>query len=141
MTKVVTDINSIKESWDNITSTIFLEIDFLKSFYNAHQGFKHLFILDDNMRLYAHIFNLRFDRTKEYLFDNIVFSFILKFINFKVLYLTNTFITNVPAFITNKKICLSKVLNLIKEDYSLIVIPDFLFKEIQEKDSSYTKVD
>ena len=141
MVKVFTDINSVEENWDNIRDTIFLRIDFLKAFYNAHQKLKHLFIIDDNMRLYAHVFHLRFDRAKEYLLNNLVFSFILRFINFKVLYLTNSFITNVPAFITKKKISLKQVLNSIKEDYSLIVIPDFLFEEMQEKDSSYTKIE
>lgn len=93
------------------------------------------------MRLYAHIFKLTFNKTKNYLQSNLAAAFFLRFINFDVLYLTNSFITNVSSFVNKQPINLNKVLSSIKHHYSLIVIPDFLFKNMQVDDNNYTKVE
>ena len=84
-----------------------------------------MFFIDIDLRLYAHIFKIRFNKTGNYLSSFSFSNLLLKYISFDVLYLTNSFITNIPAFINNKKIELTQLLNTIKERYSIIIIPDF----------------
>lgn len=141
MIKSYTKIESIEKEWEKIQVPFFIKIEFLKGFYKKHQKLKHLFFMDESMRLYAHIFNLTFSKTSNYLKNNLWLDFFLRFISFDVLYLTNSFITNIPSFVSDKLINLNQLLNTIEDNYSIIVIPDFLYKKMQVKDKNYTKIE
>ena len=141
MIKLFTDIQKVQKHWEKIQVPDFLNIDFLKVYYKKHSQLKHLFFIDDNMRMYAHIFNLTFSKTSNYLQNNIYANILLRLINFHVLYFTNSFITNIPSFITHKSIDLNKLLNTIKENYSMIVIPDFLFNRMSNNEDDFKKIE
>ena len=141
MLEVFTKIEKVKKKWAKIKLPNFLHVNILQTYYHEHPNIKHLFFMDNNMRLYAHIFNLRFNKTKNYLQNNSTRNMLLNFINFNVLYLTNSFITNMPAFTSDKAINLKQLLSNIKYNYSLIVIPDFLFKKMIVEDDQYTKIE
>ena len=96
--------------------------------------------MDKDIRLYGHIFVLRFDKTSRYL-RNKVFSFFIRFIKFDVIYLTNTFITNIPAFISNKNINLDKLLSAIQHHYNLLVVPDFLLNNMTVSNNDFFKIE
>tara|TARA_B100001758_G_scaffold50625_1_gene41129 strand:+ start:13942 stop:15000 length:1059 start_codon:yes stop_codon:yes gene_type:complete len=139
--KVFTDIDSVKEAWCKIKLPNILDINFLEIYCKEHPKLTHLLIMDNNMRLYAHIFKLKFNKTKGYLKNNSVFNIVLSFIKFDVLYLTNSFITNIPSFISDKLISLNILLDSIKDNYSIIVIPDFLFKHLRIEKDNYVKIE
>jgi hypothetical protein len=141
MLEVFTKIESIQQRWGEIKMPDFLHINFLHTYYEKHNQIKHLFILGKNMRLYAHIFNLTFNNTKNYLKNNSITNIFISLINFDVLYITNSFITNVPAFISDKSINLKQLLYSIKHNYSIIVIPDFLFDKMVVEDYHYSKIE
>ena len=131
----------MQNEWGKIKTPDFLHINFLQIYYQKHSQVKHLFVMDANMRLYAHIFKLHFNKTKYYLQNNSLGNIFLSFISFDILYLTNSFITNIPAFISDKTINLNQLLNAIKYNYSVIVIPDFLFKNMKIEDDHYVKIE
>ena len=133
--------DSVPKEWGGVTLPDFLQIEFLQTYCQNHKKIKHLFIMSTNIRLYAHIFKLTFKKTNNYLQKNSLANIFLSWINFDVLYLTNSFITNVPAFIADKGINLKQLLNSIKDNYSLIVIPDFLFERMIVEDENYTKIE
>jgi len=138
--KLFTNINSCKESWDKVKTNDFVQSSFLEIFYTNHPKIKHLFMCDTDTRLYAHIFELNFVKTANYI-NNKLLGFFIKFIKFDVLYLTNSFITNIPAFLSNKQIDLKEFLSLVKYNYSLLVIPDFVFKNIIANKKEFSKVE
>ena len=143
MWKTFSEINKFgKETWD-IKLPIFINYKFLKIFYDFHPKIKHLFAIDRNTMLYAQIFRLTFKKTKNYLPKNFLINTILSLVKFDVLYLTNAFITNIPSFISNRKINLTSLIKNINQEYSMIVIPDFLFRELEkEKEKEkYTKIE
>ena len=138
--KLVTNLLKDKDSWDKVKSSDFIRSSFLEIFYKNHPKIKHLFMSDINTRLYAHIFELNFVKTVNYI-NNKVLGFFIKFIKFDVLYLTNSFLTNIPTFFSNKQIDLEEFLNLLKHNYSLLVIPDFVFKNISADKNEFSKVE
>ena len=119
----------------------FLNINFLEIYYQKHPEIKHLFAIDTNVRIYAQILKIKFNKTSNYLKWDSLVSKCLRYISFKVLYLTNSFITNVPSYISDRKINLHQLIDKIKDNYSVIVIPDFLFNNLQVEDNSYTKIE
>ena len=139
--EIFTKIESVQKKWEATQLPFFLNANFLKIYSQNHPKIKHLFFLDKNMRLYAHIFKLTFNKTKYYLKKNLLPNLLLNFLSFNVLYLTNSFITNVPAFKSDKFINLQELLNTINYKYSLIVIPDFLFQKMIIKDKNYAKIE
>ena len=141
MIKLSTKIENIEKEWEKIQVPSFISIEFLKGYYKKNQKLKHLFFMEERMRLYAHIFNLTFSKTEKYLKNNFFANFFLRYVNFDVLYLTNSFITNIPSFISDKLISLRQLLNTIEDKYSIIVIPDFLYKKMQVEDKYYTKIE
>ena len=143
MITVFSKIEDISRRWGEINLSTFLNISFLKIYCQNHKQIKHLFFLDSNMRLYAHIFNITFNKTKNYLQKKSMLNIFLNVINFDVLYLTNSFITNVPSFETSKKINLEELLLTIKKNYSIIVIPDSLYENlnIKKEVDNYSKIE
>ncbi len=139
--KVFYDINDVKDKWNLGPNNLFISGKFLRIFYDNHSKIKHLFFIDKNKRLYANIFKLNFVKAGNYLGANILYSFLLRFLSFNVLYLSNSFITNVFSFISDSKIDLDKLLNLIQKKYSLIVIPDFVYKKMKIKSDTFIKVE
>ena len=140
MYKVSTKIDDVKLFWDQIKVPKILRYNFLEIYYNYNKNIKHLFVHDKHLRLYAHIFTLKFSKTNNYLDKFSISSFLLKFFSLDVLYLTNSFITNLPSFESSSSIHLSSILNSIKYNFSLIVIPDFLFVKMKIQDNDYTKI-
>ena len=138
--KVITNINKAKEEWDKVTSSDFLHSSFLEIFYINHPKIKHLFVTDIHIRLYAHIFELNFYKTANYI-NNKLLGFFIKFIKLDVLYLTNSFLTNIPAFISNKQIDLKEFLSALNHNYSLLIIPDFVFKSISAEKDEFSKIE
>lgn len=141
MLKIFSDINSVPKEWEEIRLPIFLNYNFLKIFYENHNRIQHLFAIKEGTRIYAHIFSLKFKKTKNYLPKNILINICLNIIKFNVLYLTNSFITNIPSFIIHNRINLKKLLNKIHQKYSIIVIPDFLFSKLEVDGRGYTKIE
>ena len=92
------------------------------------------------MRLYSHIFELNFDKTANYI-NNKLLAFFIKFIKFDVLYLTNSFLTNIPAFFSSNQIDLKEFLSVLKHNYSLLIIPDFVFKNISAEKDEFSKIE
>ena len=140
MLKVFTNIDKVKEEWDNINVSDFLHSSFLEIFYISHTKIKHLFFIDTHTKLYAHVFELNFDKTANYINSNLL-AFFIKFIKFDVLYLTNSFLTNIPAFFSNKQIDLKEFLSVLKHNYSLLIVPDFVFKNIIAEKNEFSKVE
>jgi len=138
--KVITNINKVKEDWDKVKISDFLQSSFLDIFYTNHPKIKHLFVFDTHLRLYAHIFELNFDKTANYI-SNKVLAFFMKFIRFDVLYLTNSFLTNIPSFFTKNQIDLKKFLSVLQYNYSLLIIPDFVFKNISSEKNEFSKIE
>ena len=138
--KLVTNIFKNKDCWDKVKSSDFIHSSFLEIFYKNHPKITHLFMSDTNTRLYSHIFELNFVKTANY-FNNKLLGFFIKFIKFDVLYLTNSFLTNIPAFFSNKQINLKEFICLLKCNYSLLVIPDFVFKNIITNKKEFSKVE
>lgn len=123
---------------------MFLDIKFIECFYKNHPNIQHIFILDKNLKLYSHIFKLRLTQTMNYLTSNFILTLLFRVININVLYLTNSFITNIPSYHTADKININNVINAIKSKHNffLIVIPDFLFKNLKgNMKSEFTKVE
>ena len=140
MLKVITNIDKAKKEWDKVNASYFLHSSFLEIFYINHPKIKHLFVIDTDLRLYAHIFELNFDKTANYI-NNRLLVFFIKFINFDILYLTNSFLTNIPAFFSNKQIDLKEFLSVLKHNYSLLIVPDFVFKNIIAEKNEFSKVE
>ena len=92
------------------------------------------------MRLYANIFELRFDKIVRYLRNKRLGLFV-KLLKFDVLYLTNSFITNIPAFVSKNKINLDKFLSVLQYNYTLLVLPDFVFNNITTEKNQFCKIE
>ena len=140
MLKVFTNIEKVKEEWDEINVSDFLHSSFLEIFYVNHPRIKHLFVIDKHVRLYAHIFELNFYKTTNYINSKLL-GFFLKFLKFDVLYLTNSFLTNIPAFLSNSQIDLKEFLSVLQDNYSLLIIPDFVFKNISAEKNEFSKIE
>ena len=140
MLKVIANISKVKKYWDEFNTSDFLHSSFLEIFYINHPKIKHLFIFDTNVRLYAHIFELNFGKTANYIHNKLL-GFFIKFLKFDVLYLTNSFLTNIPAFSSNTKINLGDFLSIFKYNYSLLIIPDFVFKNINTDKNEFSKIE
>ena len=140
MLKVFTNIDKAKQGWDKVKASYFLHSSFLEIFYINHPKIKHLFVIDKDVRLYAHIFELNFNKTANYI-NNKILAFFIKFIKFDVLYLTNSFLTNIPAFFSNKQIDLKEFLSVLQDNYSLLIIPDFVFKNISAEKDEFSKIE
>ena len=139
MIKIYTKIEHLKINWNNTFD--FLKVNFLKPFYINHPKINHLFIVGDSYQLYAHIFKLKFKKTSNYLNNSFLLNILFRGLNLNVLYLTNSFITNIPSFINKDKIPLNDLLSTIKHKYLLIVIPDFFYKELKIEKNNFTKVE
>jgi len=138
--KVIDNINNFKQDWDKIKTSDFLHSSFLEVFYINHPKIKHLFFFGKDTRIYAHIFELKFDKTANYI-NNKLLGFFTKFLRFDVLYLTNSFLTNIPAFFSNNQIDLNDSLSALKYNYSLLIIPDFVFKNICTEKNEYSRIE
>ena len=138
--KVYTDIAKIKKEWEKFNISYFIHSTFLEVFYINHPQIKHLFVINKDMRLYAHIFELRFDKIVRYL-KNKRLALFVKFLKFDVLCLTNSFITNIPSFSSKHKINLDKFLSVLKYKYTLLVIPDFVFNNITTEKNEFCKIE
>ena len=138
--KVYTDIAKVKAEWDKFNVSDFIHSSFLEVFYINHPKIKHLFVINKDMRLYAHIFELRFDKIVRYL-RNKRLLFFVKFLKFDVLYLTNSFITNIPAYASINKINLDKFLSVLHHNYTILVLPDFIYNNITTEKNEFCKIE
>ena len=138
--KVYTNIDKVKEEWDKFNVNDFIHSSFLEVFYINHPNIKHLFVINKDIRLYANIFELSFHKTVSYLRNKRLGLFV-KFLKFDVLYLTNSFITNIPAFASKNKINLDKFLSVLQYNYTLLVLPDFVFNNITTEKNDFCKIE
>ena len=141
MINIFSDINNVKKQWEEIKLPVFLTVRFLDIYYQMHPKVQHLFAMSTNTRLYAHIFSLTFHKARNYLPNNLIANTLLRYIKLDVLYLTNSFITNIPSFSSSKAIDLNQLLSKIKQKYSIIVIPDFVFVNMKVEHKEYTKIE
>ena len=140
--KVFSKIEDVKKVWDNNNLSTFLNFNFLNIYFKNHSKIIHLFCFEKDVRFYAHIFKIRFKKTHNYLSIFSFNNFFLKFLNINVLYLTNTFLTNIPSFYLFKKnYNINLLLKKIQFNYSMIVIPDFLFNKISVNTNDFVKLE
>ena len=138
--KVSTNFNKIKNEWDNNDVTDFTHSSFLEIFYSKHQNLDHIFIFNKELRIYGHLLTLRFSKISNYL-NQKIFAFAFQLFKFKILYLTNSFITNIPSFISKNKIDLDGLLSYIKYHYNLLIIPDFLYDYTFNRKKQFFKIE
>ena len=138
--KVSTNFNRIKNEWDNNDVTDFTHSSFLEIFYSKHQNLDHIFIFNKELRIYGHLLTLRFSKISNYL-NQKIFAFAFQLFKFKILYLTNSFITNVPSFISKNKIDLDRLLSQINFHYNLFIIPDFLYDHTFNRKKQFFKIE
>jgi len=138
--KVIANISKIRQDWDKVNASDFLHSSFLEIFYINHPKIKHLFIFDTNVRIYAHIFELNFGKTSNYIQSKLL-GFFIKYLKFDVLYLTNSFLTNIPAFFSNSQINLKDFLFALQYNYSLLIIPDFVLKNLSVDNNEFSKIE
>lgn len=138
--KASTDFNKIKKEWDKNGVNDFTHSSFLEIFYSRHPDIEHIFVLNNDLRLYGHLLTLRLNKISNYLNKKIL-AFIFHFFKFKILYLTNSFITNVPSFISKNKIDLNKLLSNLKNNYNLLVIPDFVYDYTVNSKKQFFKIE
>ena len=137
--KVSTDFNRIKKEWDNDEVTDFTHSSFIEIFYSNHPNIEHIFVLNKELRLYGHLFTLRFSKLSNYI--NKVSAFVFKFIKFRILYLTNSFITNVPSFISKGKIDLDSLMSNLSYSYNLLILPDFVYDNAAIQKKQFLKIE
>ena len=139
MLQVYNKIEDVEDKWNK--EHYFINLKFLRPFYYNHNTIKHLFIVNEKTSLYAQIFKLEINKIRNYLKNSFLFKIIDRLFEFNVLYLANSFITNIPSFKSEDKISLDSIITGIKEQFILIVIPDFLYRESNEKKEDYIKVE
>ena len=138
--KVSTDFDRIKKEWDNNDVTDFTHSSFLEIFYSRHPHIEHIFVFNQELRLYGHLLTLRFNKISNYLNKKIL-AFAFQFFKFKLLYLTNSFITNVPSFISKDKIDLDSLLSCLKYSYNLLILPDFVYDYTVSQKKQFFKIE
>ena len=138
--KVSSDFNKIKKEWDNDDITDFIRSSFLEIFYSKHQNIDHIFILEKEFRIYGHLLTLRFTKISNYL-NHKILAFVFQFFKFKILYLTNSFITNVPSFISKNKIDLDNLLFNLNNSYNLLILPDFFYDYTFNQKKQFFKIE
>ena len=138
--KVSTNFNRIKKEWDNHDLTDFTHSSFLEIFYSKHKSIDHIFIFNKELRLYGHLLTLRFTKISNYLNQKIL-AFAFRFFEFKILYLTNSFITNVPSFISKNKIDLDRLLSYLNHRYNLLILPDFVYDYTFNQKKQFFKIE
>ena len=125
---------------DNDDITDFIRSSFLEIFYSKHQNIDHIFILDKKFRIYGHLLTLRFTKISNYLNQKIL-AFVFQFFKFKILYLTNSFITNVPSFISKNKIDLDNLLFNLNNSYNLFNPSDFFYDYTFNQKKQFFKIE
>ena len=141
MYKLFTNIDLVKDNWDQLEMSHFTKFYFLNTFFKHHKNFRHLFFISKNLRLYGQLFKFRIENINHYSNNKLVIS-LLKLFKINILYLSNSFFTNSPAFFSTKKIDLSKLLSLINDNYFMIVVPDHLMNAVKsESRNNYQKIE
>ena len=138
--KVSTDFDKIKKEWDNYDVTDFTHSSFLEIFYSRHPNIEHIFVFNKELRLYGHLLTLRFNKISNYLNKKIL-AFVFQSFKFKILYLTNSFITNVPSFISKEKINLGSLISSLKFSYDLLILPDFVYYYTVSQKKKFFKIE
>ena len=117
-----------------------LQLSIITSFTAHHNGFFHLFIANDFLRIYASIVPLNIEKTIPYLSKTAFISSVLKKLRPNVLYLNNPFLTNLKSYSSKNNFAIEDVLSAVNEPYSLLIIPDF-FEEKVSFDNTYVKIE
>lgn len=137
-----TNINEISSFWEQDTTAMDpqLQLSIITSFTAHHNGFFHLFIANDFVRMYATIVPLNLEKTIPYLSKTTFISSVLKKLRPNVLYLSNPFLTNLKSYSSKNNFAIEDVLSAVNEPYSLLIIPDF-FKDKVSFDNTYVKIE
>ena len=92
--------------------------------------------------LYAQIIQLNLSKIINYSNANFIINYIVSFIKLNILYLGNTYITNIPFFDFKKEYVLEKLIENIQYKWSVIVIPDFLINNLKNiKRNDFIKIE
>ena len=135
MYKIKNNINQLSSEW-NKSNNIFISKDLLECFYINNKEIEHLYITKDEINIYAHLFYINLKKSSYYIQNPLFSRILLRLFKIKVLFLTNSYITNVESFSQVNNLCISQLISSInsKYTYSLLVIPDFLFNKLKSKD-------
>ncbi len=136
------NINEISSFWEQGTTAMDpqLQLSTITSFTAHHNGFFHLFIANDFLRIYASIVPLNIEKTIPYLSKKAFISIVLKKLSPNVLYLTNPFLTNLKSYSSKNNFAIEDVLSAVNEPYGLLIIPEF-FEEKVSFDNTYVKIE
>ena len=128
------DINDVdKHKWDlNINNNnIFNKYDFLKCYQLNNPSINHVYIISDNTQFYGHIFTLKLSKTSDYSnYITLIFDLLLRVFPIKFFYCSNSFITNIPSYVSREVINLTPIIVKINslQKPLVTIIPDFLFE-------------
>ena len=125
-------INKIP-NYDDSNLPKLLNKGFLKCFYVNNQFIKHMVLKKNESIIYANIFSLRLKKGLQYNKSNFFVKFILRLLNLKIFYLGNWYLNNFHFFYLDKSHDIKNLLKDIKEDYSAIVLPDYLMRDFENK--------
>ena len=136
--KVFNNLDSVSADYWNDSiedNNFFIKYDFLKYYSDNHKEIEHIYVISEDERLYGHVFNINLSdisRYTRYTIFKYMFGFFVHFIKIRFFYFTNSFLTNIPAFSIKSPFDLKNILFTLNKDikYDFIVIPDFLFDNI-----------
>jgi len=124
-----------KKEWNCSNNNSLLKKDSLKHFDLRHKTIKHYYIVNNQNRFYAQKFNISISKIGRYsknFFLRLISSFSYKI---KLLYLSNSFITNIPFCHLSEIFDLHKLVQKIQKisDSDIVVVPDFLINSKYNK--------
>ena len=125
---IINRISEIKNRLKYFNLPTFLEYNFLNFFYKENKKIDHLYFLSKHSFLIGHTFYLKLNKSINYLKSNIILIYILKYSKIKILFLGNSYFTNFPFFLINRKFDVFKILKNMDKTISLVIIPDVLMK-------------
>ena len=125
--------NDVLEYWKNLKKPKFLQYDFLHTFSIYNTNVRHLFFSNKKSFLYAQLFILNLAKTFNYAPQKSIINYVFSFFNIRVLYMGNSYMTNFPFFLFNKKHDLSDFLQHDQLNWSAFIVPDFIMIHLTNK--------
>ena len=125
------------------TKNKFINEDFIKSFSDYQKKIEYFQIFSEKIKLYTNAINISdiVIKYKNSFFFKIVI-FIAKKIDFKILFLNNIFLSNIPSFEIYQKIDIDYILDKINlKKYKIIIFPDFLISKISVLSKNLYKIE
>ena len=135
-------VDPLKWSDRSNNQNLFINYNFLKLFSKFHPSINHLFIQNGKNRIFANIFTINIKGLKGYSINKL-YSFLISFFEFKFLYLTNAFITNVRSYSITEPLNLDSLISKISIDNKInfVVVPDVLYESLDHSNKNYIKIE